>query len=166
MKKIILFGLIAVLETLTPITSSFSALSGYCEGGISDGLACQNHEDCPGGRCAFEVSRLCDSFNCRSSSWTAYSTGYETRTYRHCSSSTTCSSLTQYRCAAGFYGATIRDPIGCSRCPSIDGIISTSVPSNEVLPVNSITDCYLESGATGIDATGTYTYTEDCYYTE
>lgn len=30
---------------------------------------------------------------------------------------------------------------------------------------DSITDCYLPKGTTGTDATGTYTFTDDCHYT-
>ncbi len=44
----------------------------------------------------------------------------------------------------------------CRACPSS----GTSADKN----ATGITECYLPSGTTGSDATGTYEYTNDCYY--
>lgn len=65
----------------------------------------------------------------------------------------------EYRCAAGYYGnakgTSVYNLTGCNQCPSG----GTSAAGATV-----ITGCYLPSGTTGSDSTGTYTYTSNCYY--
>lgn len=61
-------------------------------------------------------------------------------------------------CKPGYYlfGAD------CIRCPSSGGVYGTTVDKN----TGDITSCYLQNGTTGSDATGTWQYTQDCYYTK
>jgi len=59
-------------------------------------------------------------------------------------------------CNAGYYLQTLTD--SCLSCPD-SGV---SADDN----TGGITDCYLPSGTTGSDTTGTYEYTNDCYYSE
>ena len=95
-----------------------------------------------------------DCTNCSSTSWSALRTGYESRIRATCNCGI-CDKTTQYRCAAGYYGITTNGSSGCTRCPNS----GSSVAGSTV-----ITSCYLPSGTTGSDSSGTYTYTADCYY--
>ncbi len=64
----------------------------------------------------------------------------------------TADAKTYTACKTGYYlsGGT------CYSCPSG----GTSADQNS----GGITDCYLPSGTTGSDSTGSYTYTSNCYY--
>ena len=148
--------IIAIPIFISSTTFAVAGIRGICDGGPSDGLACSVDTDCPGGTCVMAGGgTTCTATNCVSSAWTAYATGYERRTYRYCSTSTKCTSSTQYRCAAGYYGRTINGSSGCTRCPNSGSSVAGSIV---------ITSCYLPSGTTGTDTSGTYTYTADCYY--
>lgn len=64
-------------------------------------------------------------------------------------------------CKSGYYLTEVIDIDSqksgmCLSCPES----GTSADKNS----GSITSCYLPSGTTGSDATGTYEYTNDCYY--
>ena len=95
---------------------------------------------------------------CSSTSWTASSTGYETRCYNNgC----------QYRCAAGYYGSATGNaygttsPTGCTQCPSSGGVAGQSVAGDNT----AITKCYIPAGTSFSDSTGSGTYTNNCYWT-
>ena len=148
--------IIAIPIFISSTTFVVAGIRGFCDGGISDGLACSVDTHCPRGICVMAGGgTTCTASNCSPSAWTAYARGYERRTYRYCSTSTKCTSSTQYRCAAGYYGITTNGSSGCTRCPNS----GSSVPGPTV-----IRSCYLPSGTTGTDTSGTYTYTADCYY--
>lgn len=68
----------------------------------------------------------------------------------------TAESLTYTACKSGYYLRAIGSFTACQACPSS----GTSANPNS----GGITDCYLPSGTTGSDTTGTFTYTADCYY--
>ena len=160
MKNIILpVALVATSIIVIPnISFAVAGIRGICDGGTADGLACTYDTDCPGGKCVMSgTGTTCTSLNCKSTNWTAYATGYERRTYKYCATLTRCASSIQYRCAAGYYGSSTMGTSGCTRCPN-DG---SSVAGSTV-----ITSCYLPSGTTLTDSTGTYTYTADCSYSE
>lgn len=113
--------------------------------------------------CSNEISfnvcrKSCDGTcsDCTTSAWTAGNTGYQKRTYASCNTATcVCTKRTQYRCAAGYYGTSSNGTSGCSRCPS---------NGSSTAGATAITSCYLPSGTTGSDSTGSYTYTSNCYY--
>ena len=113
--------------------------------------------------CSNEISfnvcrKSCDGTcsDCTTSAWTAGNTGYQKRTYASCNTATcVCTKRTQYRCAAGYYGTSSNGTSGCSRCPS---------NGSSTAGATAITSCYLPSGTTGSDSTGSYTYTANCYY--
>ena len=66
------------------------------------------------------------------------------------------------RCSAGTY-ANAGVGQSCQTCPkqeTIAGMTSGSDDSN----YDSITDCYIPSGSTFTDTTGTYQYPDNCYY--
>lgn len=50
----------------------------------------------------------------------------------------------------------------CVRCPSSGGIYGTTVDNN----TGGITSCYIPSGNSFSDTTGSGTYAGDCYYSE
>ena len=89
--------------------------------------------------------------NCSSTTWGERSTGYEVR----CNERYLC----EYRCADGYYGSSSNGISGCTKCPvAIGG--STSVAGSNT----SITDCYIPSGTSFSDSTGSGTYTSNCNY--
>ena len=96
------------------------------------------------------TSKTCPS-TCPSTEWSAGNTGYEKR----CNSSYQC----EYRCAAGYYGSTLNGTSGCTVCPVVMGGRTSDPGSNRL-----ITDCYIPSGTSFSDTTGSGTYTSDCHY--
>lgn len=60
-----------------------------------------------------------------------------------------------YKCKAGYYGNPTALHKTCTKCP--DSGTSSEDSTN-------ITQCYIPSGTTGSDSTGSYTYTANCYY--
>ena len=93
--------------------------------------------------------------NCVSdSNFSSYSAGYQRKATRTCDCET-CRTTYSYRCAAGYYGSSSNGTSGCSPCPS-GGTSSAGT--------TSATGCYIPSGTTGSDATGTYKYTSNCYW--
>lgn len=102
--------------------------------------------------------KACDGtcIDCTTTAWTTGNTGYQKRTYASCNTSTcVCTKTTQYQCAAGYYGTSNNGTSGCTRCPS---------SGSSAAGTTAITSCYLPSGTTGSDSTGSYTYTANCYY--
>ena len=99
---------------------------------------------------------------------------------------TSCSSCTTYRCNSGYYGMARSASSGCTKCPSnatcAGGNGSTFVcakgyyksgsscadcPNNGTTSgtgATSISSCYIPSGTTGSDSTGTFKYVGNCYY--
>lgn len=161
MKKVFIVTAVIAVFIGVPCLAP-AAIRGTCQGGLNDGQACGSDADCTGGICRLpEIA--CTSTNCRSTSWVAHSTGYERRTRRYCSTATQCTSVTQYRCAAGYYGRSLSGSTGCTPCPE-NGV--SVPPDGDLVGFTAVTDCFIPSGTEITDSTGTYTYTNDCYYTE
>lgn len=102
------------------------------------------------------------------------------------------STTTSYSCISGFYGSPTNTLTGCNKCPENATCPGGTTfkcnkgyyyyfPDNERVascrqcPLTgttkgigaiSITECYIPSGTTGRDSTGSYTYTSDCYYAQ
>lgn len=94
--------------------------------------------------------------------WTQVDASREYRTcvqtLKDCSEKT----MQEYRCISGYYPSTPREPWGgCTLCPSILGIQSTSETGAQ-----SITDCCVEQGMNGEDSTGYFEITDKCCATE
>lgn len=68
----------------------------------------------------------------------------------------TAGAKTYTACKPGYY----LSGTSCMRCPSSGGVFGTTADNN----TGGITSCYLPSGTTGSDATGSFTYTGNCYY--
>lgn len=73
--------------------------------------------------------------------------------------------LSEYGCANGFYStnASAEENMTCTPCPQIT---NTSTQYTSALGNTSITGCYIPSGASFSDNTGSGTYTNNCYYSE
>lgn len=90
--------------------------------------------------------------------FTAVNTGYERKAVRSCDCTFGCRAIYSYRCAAGYYGASLNGTSGCTACPNG----GTSVAGSNT----SITSCYLPAGTKFSDTSGSGEYTENCHYTE
>lgn len=101
--------------------------------------------------------------NCTSdTSWTTLANGLERKTTARCTDicNETCERSTEYRCVAGYYGSPGNTTSGCYKCPTSGGLEGTSTLGfNE-----TIEDCYFPSGRSVDDTTGTYQFTEPCFY--
>ncbi|MDE5616015.1 MAG: hypothetical protein K2I81_04265 [Alphaproteobacteria bacterium] len=121
----------------------------------------------------------CTSSNCQSSAWTTLRTGYETRTYRYCSTTTNCASETQYRCAQNYYGSTTNGTSGCSKCDSSPDNTAYEENNKYVSTgskepgrtmgggTSSKTSCYippLGGSYSYMDSTGVYEFNGNCYW--
>ena len=68
--------------------------------------------------------------------------------------------VTQCFCEVGYYGTISSASDTCTRCPSLNGVYGTTKSSG----ATSVSECYIPSGRSIRDATGSYTYSIDCYY--
>ena len=95
--------------------------------------------------------------------WTAGNTGYEKRTKKTCNFSTCqCEHSTVYRCAKGYYGGSTNGTSGCDRCPpNEDLVLGTTSGAGAAL---NIQGCYIPSGTSFVDTTGSGVYPDQCDY--
>ena len=101
---------------------------------------------CPCARYATSYRCTCDSGY--------YSTGggeTQCNCNNACPANSTCSSASSFSCNAGYY----KNGSSCTKCP--DGGTSDKGATD-------ITQCYIASGASFSDTTGSGTYTSKCYY--
>lgn len=134
-----------VTTTLSGCTGSVTYYTCIYEGGGDIG---GGDDDCDG---------TCT--DCESTDWTSDGIGREAKTVATCNTDTCeCSKMSSRRCIAGYYGLAFPQfgstGTGCTRCPSP----GTSVAGDN----RTITKCYSTRGS---DATGTFEYTQNCYYT-
>lgn len=104
------------------------------------------------------VARFCckECTNCVSDRDYSYAgTGSQKYTTRTCSCDGECIISTSYRCTAGYYGRPNASAPHCAPCPA---------PGTSGTGASSINECYIPSGTTGSNASGTFTYTSNCYY--
>ena len=109
-----------------------------------------------------------------------------TTTCSNCHVTPACSvTSTTYKCASGYYGTATSASSGCTACPtnatcsggngstfvcnrgtykSGSGCESCPSPGTSPSGSTSISACYIPSGTTGSDGSGTYKYTANCYY--
>ncbi len=64
-----------------------------------------------------------------------------------------CSTSTTYICDVGYYGTPTERKQTCTQCPDNGSTAGTGA--------TSVTECYVTSGT---DSTGTFEYTQPCYY--
>lgn len=164
-KYIALYGILAVAissgnafgtTSLAKCCSGNTCTSAYVVGCKT----CTTNLDCAG----ITVSECPDE--CPNTTWTAVSSSgnvianspkYETRcvgliTNRKC----------EYRCASGSYGNPTSSTSGCSICPSVRNLLRSD--STSEAGATDITDCYAPHEVDYDDSTGTFHFTEDCYY--
>lgn len=77
--------------------------------------------------------------------------------------SVSCDTVSTYRCGAGYYGKPTSETSGCNPCPNFDPNDTNPIISSEN-PRTSITSCYIMPNKTMSDSTGSYTYTDGCFY--
>lgn len=113
-----------------------------------------------------KIFKACDCVcsNCTSDiAYTAAGTGYQKKVNRYCdcsSGTAKCIETTVYQCAVGYYGRSTNGTSGCTRCPSSGGVYGTTAAAGST----AITSCYIPSGSSFSDGTGSGTYTGNCYY--
>ncbi len=77
-----------------------------------------------------------------------------------------CIKKTSLRCVKGYYGTAEYEQLnltkctGCEPCPTSGGIAGTTSGPG----ATAITECYLPSGTSFSDSTGSGIYVGDCYY--
>lgn len=85
-----------------------------------------------------------------------------------CPTNATCAAgTTKPSCNKGYYlnntsSTTFNPTYTCPRCPSSGGVYGTTAAAG----AKSITSCYIASGTSFTDTTGTWTYSSNCYYSE
>ncbi len=101
--------------------------------------------------------------NCNDSAWTTVSgnTALEQQTIRTCECGTCKDSGTRYRCKAGYYGWASSSTSTCTACPKSRDLLDLYTGTSDV-GSTMINNCYITSGS---DITGSYTFTDRCYYT-
>lgn len=121
------------------------------------------------------IFKSCDCVcnNCDSDTvWTNLGTGYMKKVLRSCdcsSGTATCETITNYQCAAGYYGSSINGTSGCGLCPTWKETYTspdlTGVPRGTSLAgATAITGCYIAPG-TYYDETGAFKISSNCPYT-
>jgi len=82
-----------------------------------------------------------------------------------CSSDGTCEYDLLYQCARGYYGGSgySLGSVTCTACPSEDGGIPTTTSGTGAM---DITDCYAPKDIAGNDVIGTYSFIQDCKYSD
>lgn len=70
----------------------------------------------------------------------------------------TCEGDSEYMCTRGYYGTDGN----CAKCPTESGGISTTTA--DAYGATSITECYAEKDVTAKDASGTYSFSQNCNY--
>lgn len=77
-----------------------------------------------------------------------------------------CRTTGSCKCEKGYYGSPAYNLLNggctgtCTRCPASGGVYGTTASSG----ATSITECYIPTGTSLSDTTGTYQFTGNCYY--
>lgn len=76
--------------------------------------------------------------------------------------------ICEYRCANGYYGGghayTFGTTIKCTKCPTANFTINKY--STQGVVSTTETDCYIPTDAIGTDTSGTWQFTNSCFYTK
>lgn len=136
-----------------------SVPTGYTGRIVSAGVytTCNNGNSTYHCNCGVDPNNSMNTLACASGYYGSASLNYMAGTYQGCTkcpSNATCAggNGSTFVCNANYYKNGGRF---CSACPSSGRSSRGST---------SITSCYLPSGTTGSDSTGSYTYTSNCYY--
>lgn len=68
----------------------------------------------------------------------------------------TCTHCTKYKCDNGYYGTATATTNNCARCPMHRPTRLSFIYGTSVVGSTDKTDCYLEDGTAGYDATGSW----------
>jgi len=63
-------------------------------------------------------------------------------------------------CPVGTYKSTSGTQTSCTTCPTSGGVAGTTESQGST----AVTQCYIPAGTSFSDSTGTYEYTDKCYY--
>lgn len=88
------------------------------------------------------------------------SSGYTRAGYWSPLPSVSCDTVATYKCGAGYYGNPTSETSGCTKCPNF----VSGGPISSEYPRTSITNCYIMPNKTMSDSTGSYIYTDGCFY--
>ena len=104
----------------------------------------------------------CDESWCTTQvEWQNNGVDNEMREGGRCTSEYTCEPVVHFRCPNGSYGTPTSLSGGCTACPN--GGFSQNNPIDNT-GTNSISKCFIPAGHTGSDASGKFTYADNCYY--
>lgn len=87
--------------------------------------------------------------------WSSAGTGARKKTTKTCNCDGTCDSETDYECYGGYYGHPSASSPYCTACP---------YPGTSNIGTGGITRCYIPSGRSGTDASGSFDYVGNCSY--
>ncbi|MDE6571046.1 MAG: hypothetical protein K2L95_02395 [Alphaproteobacteria bacterium] len=107
----------------------------------------------------YNVCTCTKTATCTDGPWTTIRAGYQSR-IKSTAVCNTCKTSTEYRCAPGYYGSTSNGSTGCTQCPSVDGVAGTSAGGNGT----TITSCYVSTGTTFSNSSGSGRYDGNSYY--
>lgn len=118
------------------------------------------------------------------STWTTVNTRYQTREVGNHLCGGYDRIKIEYRCAAGYYGSPTSTTSGCNPCPANatcaagattfsckagyysngSGCVQCTAPGTSAAGAGAQTSCYIPSGTTGSDGTGSYRYDGNSYW--
>ena len=132
-----------------------------CDMAYVEGTPCKCYAD-SSGSCAHCSVSGGGCTDCDSTDWAPTGTaGYESRINALCMLMTgKCNKTTEYRCAAGYYGKSMNGTSGCTRCPSSGGVYGTNTAGENT----DIKSCCIPANRTMTDTKGTFTFTDECCY--
>lgn len=110
--------------------------------------------------------------------WSSITSEYGSAEYEVCDAIEGCYTAFAYGCNKGYYGrynlTAVATASGttCTRCPSIANSDSqiygttANTPNEQNFNNIKITECYIPNNTQITDLTGTFIYTQNCFYTE
>lgn len=141
-------------------TSVVTVSDSFCSG-ISQTVCIKDESESGSGSGS---SELCDATTCAADNdkWANHVTGVQVQTIKGCTSGRCKTVYVRYRCAPMFYGVPDASTV-CDPCPSLSGSTTRGLSA---AGATKVTDCYWPSGGGGSDLSGTFRFTDNCYYSE
>ncbi|MDE6250537.1 MAG: hypothetical protein K2M34_02800 [Alphaproteobacteria bacterium] len=125
--------------------------------GCTSNSECGNNNYCNNGTCV----GCSGCSNCNNGDWITLGSipgaTHQRRQLKNCNCNTCLDGGYEYRCVSGYYGSPSNATSGCTQCPT---------PGTSANGATSITSCYIPSGTTFSDTSGSGTYTANCYYSQ
>lgn len=147
MKKTLTFFLIYFVTTITNSYAAKNCCIQDCGLNSSYDSSCTNEEIC---NCELEITTNNTSHVITTVTGTRKLGCNGTIRYAEC-----LRSIPRYTCENGYYGTPLNSTSGCNKCPE---------PGTSKTPATDLSQCYIPAERTNSDSTGTYIYTNNCYY--